>query len=72
MSKGIFMVRAEVRDGESGAAIKYFYGADAWRRVIYDNDEDRSMAYCVWDEGDMANEDSAAALFAALGLVQFF
>ena len=47
MSEGTFVVRAEVRDGE-GAMVKHFYGIDAWCRVIYDNDEDRSKAYCVW------------------------
>ena len=68
MSEGIFVVRAEVRDG-AGAMVKHFYGVDAWRRVIYDNDEDRSKAYCLWDDDDAKDEDSAKALFADLGLV---
>ena len=68
MSEGIFVVCAEVRDG-AGAMVKHFYGVDVWRRVIYDNDEDRSKAYCVWDDDDTKDEDSAKALFADLGLV---
>ena len=41
-------------------------GLDAWRRLIYDNDKDPSVRYCQWDASDMANEDSAKALFKQL------
>ena len=67
-SKGIFVVRAEVRNG-AGLTVKHFNSIDAWRRVIYDNDKGRSKAYCVWDDDDTKDEDSAEALFADIGLV---
>ena len=68
-TQGIFILRAEVLDAE-GNKVFHFYGLDAWRKLIYDNDKDPSVRYCQWDASDMASEDSAKALFKQLGLVQ--
>jgi hypothetical protein len=71
MTKGIFMLRAQVHDGKGGYSF-HFYGLDAWRRLIYDNDKDVTRRYVQWGESDMANSGTAKALFTELGMNQIY
>ena len=67
-TEGIFLLLCQVES--DGELVGHFYGVDAWRRIIYDNDADETARYCRWDESDTATPEAAKDLFAQLGLVQ--
>ena len=67
-TEGIFLLRCQVES--DGELVGHFYGVDAWRRIIYDNDADETMRYCQWDETDMASPEAANDVFRQIGLVQ--
>ena len=64
---GIFMVRVQVRSGDT--LRHHFLGVDTWRSVIFDNDIDPGRRFVVWCASDETS-DAASALFKDLGVVR--
>jgi hypothetical protein len=68
-TEGIRLVRCEVLHS-GGARALHFFGIDAWRRIIFNNNQDPRARYCLFDDSDCATKEAAKALFRQLCVVE--